>query len=111
MKELTPLQKIERSVITKFRKPIWSRFLEAVKKYNLIEEGDNIAVCVSGGKDSFLLAKLMQELLRHSDIAFSAQFICMNPGYNKENADRIADNARLLDIPLKTFTSDRKSVV
>ena len=103
---MTPLQKIERSIITKFRKPVWSRFLEAVKKYNLIEEGDNIAVCVSGGKDSFLLAKLMQELLRHSEIKFSAQFICMNPGYNKENADRIAENAALLDIPLKTFSSD-----
>lgn len=106
MKELTPLQKIERSIITKFRKPVWSRFLEAVKKYNLIEEGDNIAVCVSGGKDSFLLAKLIQELMRHSEIAFTAQFICMNPGYNKENADRIAENAELLDIPLKTFSSD-----
>ncbi|MDE5943766.1 MAG: tRNA 2-thiocytidine biosynthesis protein TtcA [Clostridia bacterium] len=105
-KELTPLQKIERSIITKFRKPIWSRFLEAVRKYSLIEEGDNIAVCVSGGKDSFLLAKLVQELMRHSEIPFTAQFICMNPGYNKENAERIAENARLLDIPLKTFESD-----
>ena len=66
MKELTEVQKIERSIITKFRKGIWSRFLEAVKKYELIEEGDKIAVCVSGGKDSFLLAKLFQELDRKS---------------------------------------------
>ncbi|MDE7214726.1 MAG: tRNA 2-thiocytidine biosynthesis protein TtcA [Clostridia bacterium] len=106
MKELTEVQKIERSIITKFRKGIWSRFLEAVKKYGLIEEGDKIAVCVSGGKDSFLLAKLFQELKRHSEINFDAVYIGMNPGYNAENAELISRNAELLEIPLKTFNSD-----
>lgn len=106
MKELTPLQKIERSIITKFRKPVWSRFLEGVKNYGLIEAGDSIAVCVSGGKDGFLLAKLIQELMRHSEIPFTAQFICMDPGYDNENARRIKENAALLGIPLKTFRSD-----
>ena len=85
-KELTEQQKIERSIITKFRKGIWSRFLEAVKAYNLIEEGDRIAVCVSGGKDSMLLAKCIQELHRHSDIPFEAEYISMDPGYSPTNA-------------------------
>ncbi len=106
MKELSEVQKIERSVITKFRKGIWSRFLEAIKKYELISEGDKIAVCVSGGKDSFLLAKLFQELERHTEIKFDAEYISMNPGYNEENAELIARNAELLEIPLKTFKSD-----
>ena len=105
-KELTVAQKIERSIITKFRKGIWSRFLEAVKTYELISEGDKIAVCVSGGKDSFLLAKLIQELQRHSEIKFDAEYIGMNPGYNKENAENIARNAELLEVPLKVFNSD-----
>ena len=85
-KELTKAQEVERSIITKFRKGLWSRFLEAIKTYGLIEEGDKIAVCVSGGKDSFLLAKLVQELKKHSEIRFDAEFISMNPGYNDENA-------------------------
>lgn len=97
---------VERSIITKFRKPIWSRFLEAVKVYGLISPNDKIAVCVSGGKDSFLLAKLMQELKRHSEIPFDLEFISMNPGYNGRNAELIAKNASLLEIPLKTYKSD-----
>lgn len=97
---------VERSIITKFRKVIWSRFLEAVRVYGLISPNDKIAVCVSGGKDSFLLAKLMQELARHSDIPFSSEFISMNPGYNEKNAKIIEENAALLEIPLKTFHSD-----
>ncbi|MDE7181552.1 MAG: tRNA 2-thiocytidine biosynthesis protein TtcA [Clostridia bacterium] len=97
---------VERSIITKFRKPIWSRFLEAVKVYDLISPNDKIAVCVSGGKDSFLLAKLMQELKRHSEIPFELEFISMNPGYNEQNAELIAKNASLLEIPLKTYKSD-----
>lgn len=105
-KELTPTQQIERSIITKFRKSIWTRFLEAVNTYGLISEGDKIAVCVSGGKDSFLLAKLFQELKRHSKIQFDAEYIAMNPGYNAENAKLIGQNAKLLDIPLKVFKSD-----
>lgn len=106
MAELSRLQLIERSVITKFRKPLWSKFLEAVKKYSLISEGDRIAVCISGGKDSFLLAKLLQELQRHSDISFGLEYISMNPGYNEENARLIEENAQLLGVPIKVFFSD-----
>jgi len=106
VKQLTKAESVERSIITKFRKGVWSKFLEAVKTYDLISEGDKIAVCVSGGKDSFLLAKLMQELKKHSVIQFDAEYISMNPGYNEENAERIAENAELLNIPLKTFSSD-----
>ena len=106
MKELSYVLSVERSIITKFRKVIWSRFLEAVRVYDLISPNDKIAVCVSGGKDSFLLAKLMQELARHSEIPFSLEFISMNPGYTAENAKIIEENAALLEIPLKTFHSD-----
>lgn len=106
MKQLTRAQQVERSIITKFRKGIWSRFLEGVKNYSLIEKGDKIAVCVSGGKDSFLLAKLIQELLKHSEIEFSAEYIAMNPGYNKDNEQKILENAELLNIPLKIYKSD-----
>ena len=105
-KELTEAQKVERSIITKFRKGIWSRFLEAVKTYELISEGDKIAVCVSGGKDSFLLAKLIQELKRHSEIKFDAVYIGMNPGYNAENAANILRNSEILEVPLQIFKSD-----
>ena len=105
-KELTRAQEIERSIITKFRKGLWSRFLEAVKTYDLISEGDKIAVCVSGGKDSFLLAKLIQEFKKHSTVKFEAEFIGMNPGYNDENAANILQNAELLEVPLKIFKSD-----
>lgn len=105
-KLLTPAQQIERSIITKFRKGIWSRFLEAVKTYDLISEGDNIAVCISGGKDSFLLAKLIQELQHHSEVKFEARYLSMDPGYNEENARRIRENADLMEIPLQIFRSD-----
>ena len=105
-KELTEQQKIERSIITKFRKGIWSRFLEAVKAYNLIEEGDRIAVCVSGGKDSMLLAKCIQELHRHSDIPFEAEYISMDPGYSPTNAKLIAENLQRLGIPARIYRSD-----
>lgn len=105
-KELTPCELIERSIITKFRKGIWTKFLQAVKAYKLVEEGDKIAVCVSGGKDSMLLAKCVQELKRHSEINFDAEYIVMNPGYNAENLERIESNLNLLDIPAKIFTSD-----
>lgn len=105
-RQLTECKCVERSIITKFRKGIWAPFLEAVKEYRLISEGDNIAVCISGGKDSMLLAKLMQELKRHSEYEFGLKFLCMNPGYNAENAQAIVRNAHLLEIPLETFSSD-----
>ncbi|MBQ7369896.1 MAG: tRNA 2-thiocytidine biosynthesis protein TtcA [Clostridia bacterium] len=105
-KRLERYQEIERSIITTYRKTIWSPFVLAVKKYRLIEAGDKIAVCISGGKDSMLLAKLMQELHRHSEVPFELVFLVMDPGYNKENRKRIEENAELLRIPITVFESD-----
>ena len=97
---------IERSLIKKFRKSIWNRFIEAVQSYDLIQEGDKIAVCISGGKDSFLLAKLMQELCRHGHTVFSLEFICMDPGYSPANRQKIEQNCALMGIPVQIFESD-----
>ena len=105
-KTLERCQQIERSIITTYRKTIWSPFVLAVKKYQLIQEGDKIAVCISGGKDSMLLAKLMQELHRHSEIPFSLVFLVMDPGYNEENRKNIEENAALLQVPITVFESD-----
>lgn len=105
-KTLERYQQIERSIITTYRKTIWSPFVLAVKKYRLIEAGDKIAVCISGGKDSMLLAKLMQQLQRHSEVPFELVFLVMNPGYDEENARRISDNAALLHVPVTVFESD-----
>lgn len=105
-KELERYQQIERSIITTYRKTLWSPFVLAVKKYRLIAKGDKIAVCISGGKDSMLLAKLMQELQRHSEVPFELVFLVMDPGYNDENLQRIKDNAALLNVPITVFTSD-----
>ncbi len=105
-KELSRCQQIERSLITTYRKELWSPFVLAVKKYRLIEAGDKIAVCISGGKDSVVLAKLMQELQRHSETPFELLFLVMDPGYNKENRTRIEENAKLLQIPITVFESD-----
>ena len=91
-KQLEKYQEIERSIITTYRKTLWSPFVLAVKKYQLIEAGDKIAVCISGGKDSMLLAKLMQELHRHSEVPFELLFLVMDPGYNQENLERIQEN-------------------
>lgn len=98
-------KEIERSIITTYRKEIWSRFVKAVSEYKLIEENDNIMVCISGGKDSFLLAKLIQELINHGKFPFKAHFVSMNPGYNKENLKLIKKNAEKLNIPLEIFES------
>lgn len=105
------MNEVERSIITKYRKDIWSKFVKAVSEYNLIEENDKIAVCISGGKDSFILAKCLQELQKHGKVNFDLKFICMNPGYKKENLDKIIENAKNLDIPLEVFTSDIFQVV
>lgn len=102
---------IERSIIKKFRKEIWCSFIKSVKRYELISEGDRIAVCISGGKDSFLLAKCMQELCRHGKFAFGLEFIVMDPGYAPENRRRIEENATLLGIPVHIFGSDIFAVV
>ena len=105
-KELGRCKQIERSIITTYRKTIWSPFILAVKKYQLIQAGDHIAVCISGGKDSMLLAKLMQELHRHSEIPFSLTFLVMDPGYNEANRKKIEENAALLEVPITVFESD-----
>ena len=105
-RELKPCQLIERSIIKKFRKSIWNPFIAAVKRYELVEEGDRIAVCISGGKDSMLLAKLMQQLQRVSDVPFEVVFLVMDPGYNKENRKKIEENAALLNIPITVFETD-----
>ena len=99
-------QAVEHSIITKYKKTLFHRFIGAVKDYELISQGDKIAVCISGGKDSMLLAKLMQELSRHGDYPFDMEFIVMNPGYAPQNRQKIIDNAALLDIPIKMFETD-----
>ena len=99
-------QEIERSIIKKYRKEIWSRFVKAVKEYDLIQDNDKIMVCISGGKDSFLLAKCMQELYRHGKQNFTLEFVVMDPGYNKVNRKLIEDNAKLLNVPIEIFESD-----
>lgn len=104
-------QEIERSIIKKYRKSIWSRFVKAVKEYELIKENDHIMVCISGGKDSFLLAKCIEELQKHSKIPFTAEYVCMNPGYNEKNEKQILENAKILNIDLKMFHSNIFDVV
>lgn len=109
-KTLEKHTEIERSIIKKFRKTIWNNFIGAVKEYELIAPGDKIAVCISGGKDSMLLAKCIQQLQRHSEIPFEADYIVMDPGYNAENRALIEHNAKLMDIPIYIFESDIFSV-
>lgn len=109
-KVLERYQEIERSIITTYRKTLWSPFVLAVKKYRLIQKDDKIAVCISGGKDSMLLAKLMQEMQRHSEVPFELVFLVMDPGYNAENRRRIEENAKLLNVPITVFESDVFSV-
>ena len=99
-------REIEKSIIKKYRKEIWSKFVRAINDYKLIEENDKIAVCISGGKDSFLLAKCFQELKRHGKMNFELEFISMNPGYNDENLKLIKENAKKMNIPIKIFESD-----
>lgn len=105
-REFEPHQLVERSIIKKFRKELWSPFAKAVKQYELIQSGDKIAVCISGGKDSMLLAKLMQQLHRHSDVPFELIFLVMDPGYNEINRQKIESNAALLHIPITVFETD-----
>jgi tRNA(Ile)-lysidine synthase TilS/MesJ/rhodanese-related sulfurtransferase len=93
----------EKSLIKKYRKEIWCRFTKAVRDYRLIQEGDRVACCISGGKDSFLLAKLLQELQMHGPVRFDLIFLTMNPGYNEENWKIIQNNAKILGIPLTVF--------
>ena len=102
---------IERSIIKKYRKEIWSNFTKAIKDYELIKENDKIMVCISGGKDSFLMAKCIQELKKHGKIHFDAYFVVMNPGYIDKNIKLIMDNAKLMNIPIEIFESDIFNVI
>ena len=102
---------IERSIIKKFRKPIWRRFTKAIREYELVKDGDKIAVCISGGKDSMLMAKLFQGLSRHGKKNFEVVFLVMNPGYNEINYQTIRDNARILNVPITVFESDIFNIV
>ncbi len=105
-RQLEVYQNIERSIQKKFRKTIWNPFIAAIKRYNLIESGDKIAVCISGGKDSMLMAKLMQMLKRHSEVPFELVFLVMDPGYNEINRAKIESNATLLNIPITVFETN-----
>ena len=105
-RDLTPQEIAERSLIKTYRKSLWNPFIAAVKRYELIAPGDRIAVCISGGKDSMLLAKLMQELQRHTDQPFFLSFLVMDPGYRPENRALIESNADRLGIPVEIFESD-----
>ena len=99
-------EEIEKSLRKKFKKSIFTPFAKAINDFELIKEGDNICVCISGGKDSMIMAKLFQELKRHNKFPFSVQFLCMDPGYNEYNRKIIEENAKLLGIPLHFFESD-----
>lgn len=102
---------IERSIIKKYRKEIWSKFIKGINEFKLLEENDNIMVCISGGKDSFLLAKCIQEILRHGKVKFEVHYVVMDPGYTKSNLKKIKDNAKILNIPIEIFNSDIFDIV
>lgn len=105
-RELSPRESAERSLIKTYRKTLWNPFIAAVKRYELVQPGDRIAVCISGGKDSMVLAKLMQELQKHTDQPFELVYLVMDPGYNPANRALIESNAALLGIPVTIFESD-----
>ena len=109
-KNLTPCQRAERSITKTYRKQIWNPFIRAIREYELIKPNDKIAVCISGGKDSMLLAKLMQMLQRYSEVPFELVFLVMDPGYSAQNREKILSNAELLDIPVTVFETDIFSV-
>ena len=105
-RELAPYQLVERSIQKKYRDVLWTPFIAAVKRYELISTGDKIAVCISGGKDSMLMAKLLQMLQRHSEVPFELVYLVMDPGYNAVNRQKIESNARLLHIPITVFETN-----
>lgn len=111
MKTMEKYQEIENSLITKYRKTIWSKFVKGTKEFEMIAPNDKIAVCMSGGKDSFILAKCMQEIKLHGKIPFELVFLVMDPGYTKENRGQIEENAKQMNIPITVFESDIFQVV
>ena len=102
---------VEKSIRKKFHKQIFSKFVKAIKTYDLVQENDKIAICISGGKDSMLMAKLFQELSRHGKKNFEVVFLVMNPGYNEINYQTIKDNAQILNVPITVFESDIFNIV
>ena len=102
---------IERSIIKKYRKDIWAKFVKAINEFEMIKENDKIAVCISGGKDSMLMAKCFQELKRHGKFSFDLEFLVMDPGYNKLNRKKIEDNAKKLGIPITIFETEIFNIV
>ena len=102
----TPCQRIESSIIKKFRKEIWRPFVRGMQEFQMVKAGDRVAVCISGGKDSMLLAKCMQEILRHGNVEFELKFLVMDPGYHPDNRRMIEENARLMEIPIEIMESD-----
>lgn len=104
--ERRPLKEIERSIIKTYRKGIWSKFTKAINDYNMLEEGDRIAVAISGGKDSMLMAKLFQELQKHGKFHFEVEYVVMDPGYHKSIRELMIQNCEYLQIPVKIFNSD-----
>ena len=105
-KELTVSQRVERSIQKKYREKLWTPFIHALKNYELLSPGDKVAVCISGGKDSMLMAKLMQMLQRISDFPFDLVYLVMDPGYDPQNRKKIEENATLLEIPVTIYESD-----
>ena len=105
-RQLEQYQIIERSLIKKYRKEIWNPFIAGVKRYEMINDGDKIALCISGGKDSWIMANLMRHLQRISDTKFELVYLCMDPGYKDVNRKKIEDNAKIMNIDLEIFESD-----
>ena len=105
-RELALYEKAERSIIKKYRREIWNPFIIALKEYRLINKGDKIAVCISGGKDSMLMAKLIQQLQKYSEVPFEAEYLVMNPGYSSSNMKKIEHNADILNIPIRVFKTN-----
>lgn len=99
-------QEIERSIITSYRKRIWSKFIQGIQEFNMVQDGDKIAVCISGGKDSMLMAKCFQELKRHRKMNFDLVFLVMDPGYSTKNRQKIINNAEILNIPITIFDTN-----
>ena len=104
--EMERYEEIERTIITSYRKKIWNKFIKGIKEYDMIQDGDKIAVCISGGKDSMLLAKCFQELKKHGKMNFDVEFLVMNPGYNEKNKQKIIENAKILNIPITMFETN-----
>ena len=104
-------EQVEKSIIKKYRKGIWIKFIAGMKEYQLIQEGDKIAVCISGGKDSMLMAKCIQQLQKYSEFPFEAEYLVMDPGYSEVNRQRIIDNAEALHIPIRIFETNIFNIV